>query len=133
MNADKDTRLALLPHKGLCRQSAKGQVVPSRDQWTNGRFRNSNRLMELMFAALDGSKSDKGTNWLLLIWRQIDKTPFMILGKTPCESQEEGVSCAHQTTKRNLLPEMRGQTEAPQSMKLYAQKITKNKRKLRIR
>ena len=28
-NTDKDTRLALSPHKGLCRQSTEGQVVPS--------------------------------------------------------------------------------------------------------
>jgi hypothetical protein len=66
-NTDKDTRLALLPHKGLCRRSTEGQVVPSRDQPINRWFRNLNWLMELMFAALDGSKSDKGTNWLLLV------------------------------------------------------------------
>ena len=88
--------------------------------------------MELMFAALNGSKSNKGTNWLLLVWRQIDKTPLTVLGKTPCEPQKEGTSHTHQTMEKNLLPEMRGQTEAPQSMKLYAQKIMKNKRKLRI-
>ena len=35
--------------------------------------------------------------------------------------------------EKNFLPEMRGQTEAPQMAKLYAQKIMKNKRKLRIR
>ena len=129
-NTDKDTCLALLPHKGLCRQSTEGQVVPSRDQWTNERFRNSNRLMELMFAALTDPRNDNGINWLLLIWRQIDKTPFMV--KTPCEPQEESAVCAHQTAEKNLLPEMRGRTEAPQTTKLYAQKITKNKRKLCI-
>ena len=31
-NTDKDTCLALLPHKGLCRQSTEGQAVPSKDQ-----------------------------------------------------------------------------------------------------
>ena len=107
-NTDKDTRLALLPHKGLCRQSTEGQAVPSKDQWTNEWFRNSNWLMELMFAALTDLRNDNGTNWLLLIWRQIDKTPFMVLGKTPCELQEEGAWYAHQTMERNLLPEMRG-------------------------
>jgi hypothetical protein len=85
-NTDKDTRFALLPHKGRCRQPTEGQVVPSRDQWTNRRFRNSNRLVELMSTALDGSKSDKGTNWPLLVWRQIDKTPLTVLRKTPYES-----------------------------------------------
>ena len=131
-NTDKDTRLALLPHKGLCRQSTEGQAVPSKDQWTNERFRNSNRLMELMFAALTDPRNNNGINWLLLIWRQIDKTPFMVLGKTPCELQEEGAWYAHQTTEKNLSPEIRGRTEAPQSTKLYAQKIMKNKRKLHI-
>ena len=91
-NTDKDACLALSPHKGLHRQSTEGQVVPSGYQWTNGRFKNSNQLMELMFAALDGSKSDKGTNWPLLVWRRIDKTPLTVLGKTPCEPQEEGAS-----------------------------------------
>ena len=131
-NTDKDTRFALSPHKGLCRRPIEGQVVPSRYQWTNERFRNSNWLMELMFAALDGSKRDKGTSWLLLIWRQIDKTPFMVLRKTPCELQEKGAWYAHQTTEKNLLPGMRGRTEAPQTTMLYAQRIMKNKRKLRI-
>ena len=112
-NTDKDTCFALSPHKGLCKQPTEGQAVPSKDHWINGQFRNLNRLMELMFAALDGSKSDKGTNWLLLVWRRIDKTPFTVLGKTPCEPQEEGASYAHQTMEENLLPEMRGQTEAP--------------------
>jgi hypothetical protein len=56
----------------------------------------------------------------------------MVLGKTPCEPQEEGASYAHQTEEKNLLPEMRGQTEAPQTIKLYAQRIMKNKRKLHI-
>ena len=65
-------------------------MVPSRDQWTNERFRNSNQLMELIFAALTDPRNDNGINWLLLIWRQIDKTPFMVLGKTPCELQEKG-------------------------------------------
>jgi hypothetical protein len=37
---------------------------------------------------------------------------------------------AHHIAEKNLLPEMRGQTEAPQMTKLYAQKIMKNKRKL---
>ena len=106
--------------------------MPSRDHWTNEQFRNSNQLMELMFAALADPKDNKEINWLLLIWRQIDKTPFMVLGKTPCEPQEEK-SYAHQTAEKNLLPGMRGQTEAPQSMRLYAQKIMKNKRKLHIR
>ena len=94
-NTDKDTCLALLPHKGLCRQSTEGQVVPSRDQQINRWFRNSNRLMELMFAALTDPRNNNEINWLLLIWRQIDKTPFMILGKTPCELQEEGAWYKH--------------------------------------
>ena len=132
MNADKDTRLALSPHEGLCRQSTEGQVAPSGYQLTNRWFRNSNRLMELMFTALSNPRDDNGINWLLLIWRQIDKTLFMVLGKTPCKSQEEGASCAHQTAEKNLLPERRGQAEAPQTTKLYAQKIMKNKRKLHI-
>jgi hypothetical protein len=88
--------------------------------------------MELMFAALNSSKSNKGTNWLLWIWRQIDKTPLTVLRKTPCKSQEEGASYAHQITEKNLLPEMRGQTGAPQTTKHCAQKIMKNKRKLHI-
>ena len=128
-NTDKDTRFAPVPHKGLCRQSTEGQVVPSRDQLTNEWFRNSNQLMELMFAALTDSRNSKGINRLLRIWRQIDKTPLIVLGKTPCEPQEEDT---HQTVEKNLLPGMRGQTEVPQSMKLYAQKIMKNKRKLHI-
>ena len=131
-NTDKDTCLALSPHKGLCRQSTEGQVVPSGYQWTNRWFRNSNRLMELMFAALTDPRNNDGINWLLLIWRQIDKTPFMVLGKTPCELQEGGAWYAHQMREKNLLPEMRGQTGAPQTTKLYAQKIMKNKRKLHI-
>jgi hypothetical protein len=131
-STDKDTCLALLLHKGLCRQSTEGRMVPSRDQWTNRQFRNSNRLMELMFAALDGSKSDKGTNWLLLIWRQIDKTPFMVLRKMPCELQEEGAWYTHQMMEKNVLPGARGRTEAPQTTMLYAQRIMKNKRKLHI-
>jgi hypothetical protein len=65
--ADKDTCFALSPYKKPCKQPTEGQVTPSRHQWTNRWFRNSNRLMELMFAALNGSKSDKGTNWLLLV------------------------------------------------------------------
>ena len=129
---DKDTRLALSPYKKPCKQPTEEQVMPSRHQWTNGWLRNSNQLMELMFTALKGSKSDKGTNWLLLIWRQIDKTPLMALRKTPCEPQKEDALHAHQTAEKNLLPEMRGQTGAPQMTKLYAQKIMKNKRKLHI-
>ena len=128
-NTDKDTRFALSLHKELCRQSTEGQMVPSVDQWTNRRFRNSNQLMELMFAALANPRNSKGINWLLRIWRQIDKTLLMVLGKTPCE---EDVSYAHQTAGKNLLPETRGRTEAPQMTKLYAQKTMKNKRKLRI-
>jgi hypothetical protein len=108
-------------------------VVPSRDQWTNERFRNLNRLMELIFAALTDPRNDNGINWLLLIWRQIDKTPFMVLGKTPCELQEKGAWYTHQMTEKNLLPGMRGRTETPQMTKLYAQKTMKNKRKLHIR
>jgi hypothetical protein len=131
-NTDRGTRLALLPHKGLCRQSTEKQVVPSRDQWTNEQFRNSNRLMELMFAALTDPRNDNEIDWLLLIWRQIDKTPFMVLGKTPCELQEEGAWYAHQTMEKNILPGMRGQIEAPQTTMLYAQRIMKNKRKLHI-
>jgi hypothetical protein len=111
-NTDKDTHFALSPHKGLCRQSTEGQVAPSGYEWTNRWFGNLNWLMELMFAALTDPRNDNGINWLLLIWRQIDKTPFMVLGKTPCELQE-GAWYAHQTTERNLLLEMRGQTEAP--------------------
>ena len=80
-------------------------MVSSRDQWTNRWFRNSNQLMELMFAALTDPRNSKGINWLLRIWRQIDKTPLMILGKTPCE---ENASYAHQTAEKNLLPETRG-------------------------
>ena len=34
-NTDKDTHLALSPHKGPCRQSTEGQVAPSGYQWTN--------------------------------------------------------------------------------------------------
>ena len=68
-NTDKDTCFALSPRKGLCRQSTEGQVVPSKDQWTNRRFRNSNQLMELMFAALADPRNSKGINWLLRIWR----------------------------------------------------------------
>ena len=131
-NTDKDTCLALLPHKGPCRQSTEGRMVPSRNQWTNRRFRNSNQLMELMFAALADPRNSKGINWLLRVWRQTDKTPLMVLGKTPCKPQKEGASCTHQTAEKNLLPEMRGRTEAPQTTKLYAQKNMKNKRKLRI-
>ena len=131
-NEDKGTHLTLSLHKGLCRQSTEGQVVPSRDQWTNGWFRNSNQLMELVFAALADPRNSKGINWLLWIWRQIDKTPLIVLGKTPCEPQEEDASYAHQTVEKNLLPGMRGQMEAPQLTTLYAQKIMKNKRKLRI-
>ena len=85
--------------------------------------------MELMFAALTNPRNSKGINWLLWIWRQIDKTPLMVLGKTPCE---EDASYAHQTAGKNLLPETRGRTEAPQMTKLYAQKTMKNKRKLHI-
>ena len=128
-STDKDTNLALLPHKGLCRQSTKGRMVPSRDQWTNRWFRNSNQLMELMFAALANPRNSKGINWLLQIWRQIDKTLLMVLGRTPCK---EDASYAHQAAEKNLLPETRGRTEAPQMTKLYVQKIMKNKRKLRI-
>ena len=84
-NADKDTRLALSPHKGLCRQPTEGHVVPSGYQWTDEQFRNSNWLIELMFAALIDPRNNNGINWLLLIWRQIDKALFMVLGKTPCE------------------------------------------------
>ena len=132
-NTDKDTCLALSPHKGLCRQPIEGQTMPSGHQWTNRQFRNSNRLMELMFAALTDPRNNKGINWLLLIWRQIDKTSLIVLRKTPCELQEEGTLYAHQTMEKNLLPETRGWTKAPQTTKLYAQKIIKNKRKLRIR
>ena len=128
-NTDKDTRFALSPHKGLCRQSTEEQVAPSGHQWINGQFKNLNRLMELMFTALTDPRNDNGINWLLLIWRQTDKTLLIVLGKTPCEPQEEG---AHQPVEKNLLPEMRGRTEAPQTTKLYAQKIMKNKRKLHI-
>ena len=131
-NTDKDTCLALLLHKGLCRQSTEGQVVPSRDQWTNEQFRNLNQLMELMFTALTDPRNNNEINWLLLIWRQIDKTPFMVLGKTPCELQGEGAWYAHQTMEKNVLPGMRGRTEAPQTTMLYAQRIMKNKRKLHI-
>ena len=106
--ADRDTCLALSPHKGLCKQLIEGQVTPSGHQWTNKQFRNLNQSMELVFAALNDSRNNKGINWLLLIWRQIDKTPLMILGKTPCKLQEEGVSYAHQMMEKNLLPEMRG-------------------------
>ena len=88
--------------------------------------------MELMFAALTDPRNDNEINWLLLIWRQIDKTPLMALRKTPCEPQKEDALHAHQTAEKNLLPEMRGQTGAPQMTKLYAQKIMKNKRKLHI-
>ena len=66
-STDKDIRLALLPHKRLCRQSTEGRMVPSRDQRTNRRFRNSNQLMELMFAALANPRNSKGINWLLRI------------------------------------------------------------------
>ena len=131
-NTDKDTRLALSLHKGLCRQSTEGQVVPSRDQWTNGQFRDLNRLMELVFAAPADPRNSKGINWLLQIWRHVDKTLFMVLGKTPCELQEEGAWYAHQTMEKNILPGTRGRTEAPQTTMLYAQRIMKNKRKLRI-
>ena len=64
---DKNTYLALSLHKGLCRQSTEGQVVPSEYQWTNRWFRNLNLLMELMFIALTGLRNDNGINWLLLI------------------------------------------------------------------
>ena len=131
-NTDKDTHPALSPHKELCRQPIEGQVVPSGYQWTNRQFRNSNQLMEFVFAILTDPRNDKGIDWLLQIWRQIDKTLFMVLGKTPCKLQEKGASYAHQTMEKNLLPEMRGQTEAPQMTKLYAQKIMRNKRKLHI-
>jgi hypothetical protein len=131
-NTDKDTCFALSPHKGPCRQSTEGQVVPSGYQWTNEQSRNSNWLIELIFTALIDPRNDNGIDWLLLIWRQIDKTPLIILGKTPCKPQEEDTSHAHQTAEKSLLPEMRGQAEAPQTTKLYAQKIMKNKRKLRI-
>ena len=131
-NTDKDTRLALSLHKGLCRQSTEGQVVPSGYQWINRRFEKSNWLMELMFTALSDLRNDNEIDWLLLIWRQIDKTLFMVLGKTPCELQEEGAWHAHQTMEKNILPGMRGRTEAPQTTMLYAQRIMKNKRKLRI-
>ena len=106
--ADRDTCFALSPHKGLCGRLIEDQVMPSRDQWANGQFRNSNQLMELMFAALTDPRNSRGINWLLRIWRQIDKTPLIVLGKTPCEPQEEGASYAHQTVEKNLLPEMRG-------------------------
>jgi hypothetical protein len=65
-NADKDTCLALSPHKGLCRQPTEGQMVPSGYQWTNEQFRNSNWLIELMFAALIDPRNDNGIDWLLL-------------------------------------------------------------------
>ena len=55
------------------------------------------------------------------------------VGKTQCKPQGKGASYAHQMAEKNLLPEMRGQTEAPQMTKVYAQKIMKNKRKLHIR
>jgi hypothetical protein len=96
-------------------------MVPFRNQWTNRQFRNSNQLMELMFTALADPRNSKGINWLLRVWRQIDKTLLMVLGKTPCEPQEEGASHAHQTTKENLLPEMRGQMKTPQSTKLCSE------------
>ena len=107
-STDKDARFTLSPHKGPCKRPIKGQAVPFKDQWANGWFRNSNRLMELMFAALADPRDNKGINWLLLIWRRIDKTPFMVLGKTPCELQEGGAWYTHQMTEKNLLPEMRG-------------------------
>ena len=89
-------------------------------------------MIELMFAALIDPRNDNGIDWLLLIWRQIDKTPLIVLGKTPCKPQEEDTSHAHQTAEKSLLPEMRGQAEAPQVTKLYDQKIMKNRRKLHI-
>ena len=106
--------------------------MPSGYQWTNRQFRNLNRLMELMFAALTDPRNNNEINWLLLIWRQIDKTLFMVLGKTPCELQEEGAWYTYQTMEKNVLPGTRGRTEAPQTTTLYAQRIMKNKRKLRI-
>ena len=130
---DKDTRLALSPHKGLCKQPMEGQMMPFRHQWTNKWFRDMNQLMKLMLRTLGDPRNDNRINWLLLIWRQIDKTPLMVLEKTPCKLQEKGTSYAHQMMKKNLLPEMRGWTETLQTTKLYAQKIMKNKRKLRIR
>ena len=130
--ADKDTHFALSSHKGLCRQPIEGQAVPTGYQWINRQFRNSNQLMELMFAALANPRNSKGINWLLRIWRQIDKTMLMVLGKTPCEPQEEGAWYTHQTMEKNLLPGTRGRTEAPQTTTLYAQRIMKNKKKLRI-
>ena len=131
-STDKDTCLALLPHKGLCKQSIEGQVVPSRDQQTNRWFKNSNWLIELMFAALTDPRNDNGINWLLWIWRQIDKTPFIVLGKTPCELQEGGAWYTHQNDREEPSPRNEGTNRSPQITKLYAQKIMKNKRKLRI-
>ena len=32
---DRDTCLALSPHKGLCKQPMEGQMMPSRHQWTS--------------------------------------------------------------------------------------------------
>ena len=130
---DKDTCLALSPHKGLCKQPTEGQMTTSRHQWTNEWFRDMNWLMELVLRALSNPRNDNRINWSLLIWSQVNKTLLIALRKTPCGLQEEDALYACQTKKENLLPEMRGWTETPQIVKLYAQRIMKNKRKLCIK
>ena len=130
---DRDTCLALSPHKRLCKRPMEGQMMPSRHQWTNEWFRDTNQLMEFVLRTLHDPRNDNGINWSLLIWSQVDTTLLMVLGRTPCELQEKGASCAHQMMKESLLPEMRGWTETPQTIKLYAQRIMKNKRRLHVR
>ena len=76
---DRNTCLALSLHKGLCKRPMEGQMTPSRHQWVNEWFRDSNQSMELAFRALSNSRSDNRINWLLLIWKQPDNTPLMVL------------------------------------------------------
>ena len=64
---DRDTCLALSPHKGLCKRPMEGQMMPSRYQWTNKQFRDINWLMKLMLKALSDPRNNNGINWSLLI------------------------------------------------------------------
>jgi hypothetical protein len=100
----------------------EGQMVPSRHQWTDEWFRDTNQLMELVLKALSNPRNNNGTNWSLLIWSQVDNTPLTVLEKTPCGLQEKDVFQAHQMEKKDPLSEIGRQTEAPQTIKLHARK-----------
>jgi hypothetical protein len=99
-------------------------------KWTSRWFRDSNQLMELAFRAFSSSRSDNEINWLLLIWSQVNDTPFIANEEIPCRKD---AVCVCQMEKKGLLSEMGKQTESPQMTKLYAQQIMKNARKLHIR